>query len=86
MLLQMALFHSFFFGGVIVRCVYVQRLLYPYKVDGYLGSFHVLPIANSAAIYIKVYVSFQLIVFPGYMHGGELLDHVVDLGLPRWHW
>ena len=39
-----------------------------------------------AAIYIKVYVSFQLIVFPRYMHGGELLDHVVDLGLPRWHW
>ena len=35
---------------------------------------------------VKVYVSFQLVVFPGYMRGGELLDPVVDLGIPRWHW
>ena len=38
------------------------------SVKGYLGFFQVLAIVNSAAMNIGMRVSFQIIVFSGYMH------------------
>ena len=41
--------------------------IHPLFVNGYLACFHVLAIVNSAAVYIGVHVSFQIMVFSGYM-------------------
>ena len=35
--------------------------------DGHFGCFHVLAVVNSAVVNIGVHVSFQIIVFSGYM-------------------
>ena len=35
--------------------------------DGHLGCFHVLAILNTAATNIGVHVSFQIMIFSGYM-------------------
>ena len=40
--------------------------IYSY-VDGRLGRFHILAVVNSAAMTIGVHVSFQIMVFSGYM-------------------
>ena len=37
------------------------------SVNGRLGFFHVLAIVNSAAVNVGVHVSFQIMVFSGYM-------------------
>ena len=37
------------------------------SVDGHLGCFHALAIVNSAAMNIGVHVSFQIMVFSGYV-------------------
>ena len=37
------------------------------STDGYLGHFHVLAIVNTAAMYIRMYVSFQIMIFSRYM-------------------
>ena len=37
------------------------------SVDGHLGCFYVLALVNSPAVYIGVHVSFQIMVFSGYM-------------------
>ena len=57
--------HSFY-DWVIFHCVYVLQLLYPF-VNGHLGCFHVLAIANSAAIKIGINVSLSILVSLEYM-------------------
>ena len=48
--------------------VYINHIFFIHSsVDGQLGCFHVLAIVNSAAMNIGVHVSFQIIVFFGYM-------------------
>ena len=48
--------------------VYMYHVFFIHSsVDGQLGFFHVLAIVNSAAMNIEVYVSFQIMLFSGYM-------------------
>ncbi|CAN0383248.1 unnamed protein product [Rangifer tarandus platyrhynchus] len=46
--------------------MYVLHLLYSF-VNGHLHCFLVLAIGNSAAVNIGAHVSFQIMIFPGYM-------------------
>ena len=44
-------------------CVGIHHIFFIYSsVDGYLGCFHILATLNSAAMNIRVYVSFQISV------------------------
>ena len=49
------------------------------SVDGHLGCFHDLAIVNSIAVNIKVYVSFQIMVFSTYMPRVGLLCYMLLL-------
>ena len=42
------------------------------SVDGNLGYFHVLAVANTAAMNIEVHVSFSILVSSGYMSGSGI--------------
>ena len=65
-------------------CTYNDIFYFPYSsINRYLGYFHFLAIANSAAMNMAVQISFKLVssfpldIFPGV----ELLDHMVVLSL-----
>ena len=53
----------------ICSTLYISHLLYPFLVEGHLGCFHVLAIANSAAVAAVntgMCESFQIMVFSRY--------------------
>ena len=56
------MYHAFF-----IHWIYVPHLCYPFLCQWTFWLFHVLAIANSAAINIGVHVSFWIMVFSGYM-------------------
>ena len=58
---------SFFSMAEYYAIVYMYRIFIHSSVDGHLGCSHVLAIINSAALNIRVHVSFQIIVLSGYM-------------------
>ena len=68
MLLQMALFHSFY-GWVVFHCKYNTYYIFfiHSSDDGHLGCLRVLAIVNSAAMNLGGHVSFWIIVLSGYM-------------------
>ena len=57
MLLQVAIFHSFFYDWAL------YHILSQLSVDGYLGCTHVLVIVNSASMNIGGHVSFWIRIF-----------------------
>ena len=60
MLLPKALFHSFLWLSSIPLCVCVPIFFIHLSVDGQLGCFHVLAMANSAAMKMWMFVSLQI--------------------------
>ena len=78
----MALLHSFLWL-TSVPFVYMYHIFSNYlSADGHLGCLHVLALINSAAMNIRMHVSFQSRVFSGYMlrsgiagsHGNSVLS------------
>ena len=68
MLLQMALYYSFFYGWVVFCYIYVYYIFLPiYLLMDILGCFNVLAIVNNAAVNSGVHVPFQIIIFSEYM-------------------
>ena len=65
MWLHMALFRPFLWLSTF-HCKHVPHHLYS-SVNGYLDCFHVLAIVNSTVMNIGVHVSFQIMIFSGYM-------------------
>ena len=61
--------------------IYMYHIFIHSFVDGHLGCFYVLAIVNSTSVNIGVHVSFQIMVFSGYMPRSGLLEHMVVLYL-----
>ena len=63
----------FFFIIEQYSTVYVYYIFFIHlSVCGHLVCFHVLAIVNSTAVYIGVHVSFQTVVFSGYLPRNEI--------------
>ena len=57
---------SFLLMAELYCIVYMYRIFFIHSsVNGHLGFFHVLAIEISAAMNIRVYMSFQVMVFSG---------------------
>ena len=65
MLMQMGLF--LFYSWIIFHCVYIPHLLYPFNCWWTLRLCPCLGYVSNAAMYIGGHISFQFIVFFGYM-------------------
>ena len=54
-------------------CTHTHHIFFIHSsVNGYLVCFHVFAIISSDAMNIGVHISFQIIVFPGYMTRNEI--------------
>ena len=69
MLLQMALFHSYYYWIILH---YIDMCMYHIFIHSYVNEhicyFHVLAIINRAAMSIEVHISFWTMFFFRYMH------------------
>ena len=73
MLLQMEWLH--FYSWVIFHCTYqyIHHVFFIHSpADGHLHCFPILATLNSAAVNVCVHVSFQIMVYSGYMPRGGI--------------
>ena len=76
MLLQMALFHSFYGSVIYNTCIHHVFSIHS-SVNGHLGCFHALAVVNSAPMNIGVHVSFLIRVLSAYIPRSGSVDHMV---------
>ena len=72
LLLQMALFHSFFMTGKYSIVYMYQDFIILSSINGHLSCFHILAIVSSTMMNTAMHVSFQIIVFSRYMPRSDI--------------